>query len=102
LRAFLSYRRSKQALCFWRSTHPYEVDFVIGNKVAIEVKSTTHTTSRHLMGLKALAEEGIFEDFYLISQAPVERVIPIAGGAKARIIPWKSFLEALWSAMVVS
>lgn len=54
------------------------------------------------MGLKALAEEGIFEDFYLISQAPVERVIPIAGGAKARIIPWKSFLEALWSAMVVS
>ena len=102
LRAYLSYRRSKQALCFWRSTHQHEVDFVIGNKIAIEVKSTTHTTSRHLAGLQALAEEGIFEDFYLISQDPVERVIPIAGGAKARIIPWKSFLEALWSGKIVS
>jgi len=40
--------------------------------------------------------------FYLILQDLVERVTPIAGGAKVRIIPWKSFLEALWSGKIVS
>jgi predicted AAA+ superfamily ATPase len=54
-------------LTFWRSTAQHEVDFCLGNQVAIEVKSTTRLTDRHFMGLKALKEEGIFKRFVVVS-----------------------------------
>jgi hypothetical protein len=38
IRAYLGYRRIKLSLSFWRSTHGHEVDFLIGEKVAVEVK----------------------------------------------------------------
>lgn len=102
LRAYISYRRSKQQLCFWRSTHQHEVDFTIGTLAAVEVKATKRTTDRHLAGLKALAEEGIFKKYFLVSQDPTERLIRLGPRAEVRIVHWRTFLRELWNDEVVA
>lgn len=38
LTAFLSYTRSDFPLCYWRTTSQIEVDFIVGDSIAIEVK----------------------------------------------------------------
>jgi predicted AAA+ superfamily ATPase len=40
LRAYLAYRRRDEALTFFRTTSQLEVDFVVGDRVAIEVKGS--------------------------------------------------------------
>src|SRR5690606_37050243 len=40
LRAYLAYRRSDEPLTYFRSRSQLEVDFVIGDRVAIEVKAS--------------------------------------------------------------
>jgi predicted AAA+ superfamily ATPase len=68
IRAYLDYRRIQEPLTFWRTTNGVEVDFLIGEKVAIEVKSTARATEKDEKGLRALQEEGVFKDFYLVTQ----------------------------------
>ncbi|MGK5083432.1 ATP-binding protein [Bdellovibrionota bacterium FG-1] len=97
LRAYLSYRRIKKDLLFWRSKSQFEVDFVVGEQLAIEVKATSRVTEKHLRGLTALAEEEIFENFYLVSQDPVARTANIGSGKKALLLPWGEFLARLWA-----
>ncbi len=74
IRAFLSYKRIKLPLTYWRSTHGMEVDFLIGEHTAVEVKASKKVTQRDLKGLKALQEEDIFKHYYLVSQDPVRAV----------------------------
>jgi uncharacterized protein len=57
LSAYLSYGASQRRLSFWRSQSQLEVDFVIGDEVAIEVKATERVRKNDLKGLRALAEE---------------------------------------------
>lgn len=57
IRAYLSYNRLRLPLSYWRSTHGHEVDFLIGEKAAVEVKSSKHVTPADFKGLKVLAEE---------------------------------------------
>ena len=96
IRAYLGYKRLKSSLSYWRSTHGHEVDFLIGDKIAIEVKSSQRVTSADFKGLKVLSEEEIFSDFYLVSQDPVET-------KKNNIytIHWKNFLEKLWQGKII-
>ncbi len=57
IRAYLSYSRIKLSFAYWRSTHGHEVNFLIGEKIAVEVKATARVVPGDLRGLKALAEE---------------------------------------------
>lgn len=91
LKAYLSYRRSQDPLRFWRTTHGFEVDFLIGDHTAIEVKSSRRVSSSHLKGLKALQAEGIFKKYYLVSHDPVE-----AKRDDISFMPWTTFLKKLW------
>lgn len=95
LKAFLSYRKKKDSLSFWRSINGQEVDFLIGNEVAIEVKSTRRLSRRDFKNLEALKEEKMVKDYYLVTQDPV----PLK---KENIVclPWFQFLEELWSGKV--
>jgi predicted AAA+ superfamily ATPase len=102
LQAYISYRRLKRDLCFWRSTSQFEVDFVVGREIAIDVKSSDHATNRDLKGLKALAEEGIFSKFYLVSQDEVEKEVSIGGDFKVQMLHWKNFLSKLWGGKILS
>ena len=92
LRAYLSYRRLNLDLGFWRSEHGHEVDFTIGSKVAIEVKATDLVQERHISGLRALQEEGIFSSYYVVSRDRAERYIE-----GITVYPWRTFLDKMWS-----
>lgn len=96
LRAYLSYRRIKKDLTFWRSTSQFEVDFAIGSDIAIEVKATSKVHNKHLKGLKALSEEGIFKRFYLVSNDKISKKIPLSKDVNVILMPWDTFLEQLW------
>ena len=101
LRAYVSYSRLKTPLTYWRSTSNFEVDFLIGTKAAIEVKATKRATDRHLKGLAALAEENICDRYYLVTQDPLIRQVPLHRGKKAVFVPWQKFIELLWAGEVV-
>lgn len=92
LRAYLSYRRLTPALRYWRSTSGYEVDCVLGDRLALEFKSSNCVSERHLRGLKALREEGLVRDYAVISMDPEPRQVD-----GIAIHPWRSFLSALWA-----
>lgn len=92
LRAWLSYRRHKIPLTYWRSINGDEVDFLIGEHIAIEVKASNKVSRRDFKGLDRLAEEGVFQRFILVSQDPIE----ICEGSR-HAMPWQSFLNKLWS-----
>lgn len=96
LRAYLSYRRLDLPLGFWRTEGGHEVDFTLGSAVAIEVKSSELVSERHLSGLRALREEGIFKEFCVVSMDSAPRVLD---GIK--IYPWRAFLEKLWADEIV-
>lgn len=92
LKAYVSYRQKRKEIGFWRSTDKYEVDFIIGNEIAIEVKSTKKVSEKHLKGLKVLQEEKIIKKFYLISEDPISKLTQ-----GIELLHWKNFLQQLWS-----
>lgn len=91
LRAYLSYFRKKIQLTHWRSTSQFEVDFILGTSMAIEVKSTTHVNAHDLRGLRALREEGLIKRYVVISNDATKRIID-----GIEIWPWQQFLKTLW------
>lgn len=98
LRAYLSYKlKNKYRLQFWRSTSQFEVDFVIDNQVAIEVKATNKLKSENFKGLLALIEENMFKKYYLISNDPNERI-----HKNIICLPWSKFLANLWDGKIIS
>jgi predicted AAA+ superfamily ATPase len=92
LTSYLNYRRKKDALCFWRSAQGHEVDFIVGDHTAIEVKATKSLTKTDFSGLKALAEEKVFRQLLMVSQDKIETQ---KNGIRA--VHWKTFMEQLWS-----
>ena len=91
LRAYLSYARKKLTLTYWRSKNGHEVDFLLGTRTAIEVKATKKISSNDLKGLKYLKEEGVFQNFILVSQDPIRTLAD-----NILTIPWQKFLSDLW------
>lgn len=93
VRAFLSYKRLPAQLCYWRSTSQFEVHLLVNRDLAIEIKATANPTPKHLKGLRALAEEGIFKRLLLVSTVEQERRTDDG----IEILPWQTFLSRLWS-----
>lgn len=91
LRGALSYQRTRERLTFWRSTHGHEVDFVVGDRFAVEVKAKASVSSRDAHGLKAFQEEKAVRHLYLVSQDKVERQTE-----GIEYLHWETFLERLW------
>jgi predicted AAA+ superfamily ATPase len=65
--------------------------------VAIEVKSSTSVSPRHLAGLKALKEENIFKRFIVVSRDPIKRVTDEG----IEIYPYDLFLKELWMGLIL-
>lgn len=91
IRAWLSYNRIRQPLCYWRSAHGDEVDFLIGDDIAVEVKSSNRVSWRDFKGLDRLAEEGVFKHYLLVSQDTTE----LRDGPR-HALSWQSFINGLW------
>ena len=75
VRALLSYSEDSRPLCYWRSVNHQEVGLLIGTDFAIEIKSTQSVHSKHLKGLRALQEEGLFQKYLVVSRDPYCREI---------------------------
>jgi predicted AAA+ superfamily ATPase len=79
---------------YWRTASGFEVDFVLGDgEVALEVKSSSLVTDRHLKGVRAFMEEHQPRRRMVVSLDPVLR--RTADGIE--ILPWRDFLGQLWS-----
>ncbi len=97
LRAYISYNRLHKPLTYWLTRQGlFEVDFIIGDSVAVEVKTTNKVSQKHLKGLTYLSEEKICKKYYLISHDKINRQ---EKGIK--IIYWKDFLKDLWDGKVI-
>ena len=83
---------SGEPLSYWRSTSRFEVDFIIGEHTAIEVKAKENLSASDLKPLRALAEEKILKHYLCVSLEPRMRKI-----GNVTVLPYKEFLEALWS-----
>ena len=89
--AYLSYKRDSRPLQHWRTHTQNEVDFVIGDDTAIEVKSTKLASSSDLKGMRALATDNTFKNKILVTRDSQERVID-----GIQILPVALFLSRLW------
>ncbi len=97
IRAYLGLTGKDTPLHFWRTKNGFEVDLVVGNKLAVEIKATKQVSPKHIKGLHALKEEGLVENYAVVSLDPVTR--NMATGIKA--IFWQDFLKMLWKGNLV-
>jgi predicted AAA+ superfamily ATPase len=82
---------SGEPLSYWRSTTGFEVDFIIGDHTAVEVKAKENISAQDIKSLRALAEEKKLKRYLCVSlEARARRVEDIS------ILPVKEFLDALW------
>jgi len=90
----VSYRDyiSGEPLSYWRSTSGFEVDFILGDHTAIEVKAKENLSTQDLKPLRALAEEKKLKRYLCVSLEPRRRTLD-----NLMILPVREFLEALWS-----
>ena len=67
IKAYLKYTDDDRNMRFWRSKNQQEVDFIVGDNLAVEVKSKTQIQKKDLKGLKALCEEKSFRYKIVVS-----------------------------------
>jgi len=89
IKAYLDYSRNDTPLSFWRSQSQFEVDCVLGDSVAIEIKSSSNITSYDLKGLRALSEELPLKRKIVVGLTPMSRITE----DKIEIIPITDFLK---------
>lgn len=86
------YSGQEYPVSYWRTSSGFEVDFVLGDReVALEVKGHAQVQAHHLRGMRAFREEHKPKEAIIVSMDPKPRVVD---GIK--ILPWKTFLGALW------
>ncbi len=93
LRAHRHYSGLYYDLSYWRTSSGQEVDFILGEgEVAIEIKGVSQVMPRHLKGLQAFSQEIKPKHSLVVSLDRVARKV-----GEVLILPWKIFLERLWS-----
>jgi len=78
-------------LSFWRSTSGFEVDFIIGDHTAVEVKAKENVSPQDIRSLRALAEEKRLKRYLCVCLEPRPRKI-----GQVAVLPYRTFLKALW------
>lgn len=87
---FQSYINRESSLHFWRTQSGHEVDFILNQEVAIEVKASVSISPRHLKGLKALKEEKVMRRYILVCRVPEPLLID-----GIEVLPLENFLDQL-------
>lgn len=97
LLAYSHYSGKNFNINYWRTASQLEVDFVLGDhETAIEVKASKNVASYHMKGLKSFQEEYRTKRSIIVSLDPKPR---LSNGIL--ILPWKDFLEKLWSGEII-
>lgn len=97
IKAYLSYHSIDKELYFWRTTDQVEIDCIIGDAVAIEIKSTSLVTNYHCKNLNLVKKENLFKRHIIVSHDSTKRIIE----NNIEVIPWKDFLAQLWQEKIV-
>jgi predicted AAA+ superfamily ATPase len=91
LKSYSDYISGEQ-LSYWRSTSGFEVDFIIGDHTALEVKAKKNLSPNDIKSLRMLAEEGKLKRYICVSMEPRMRKVD-----NIVILPYREFLESLWN-----
>ena len=83
---------SGETVNHWRSSSGFEVDFILGDHTAIEIKAKETVSARDLRSLRALAEEKKLKRYVCVSLEPRPRRVN-----GVTVLPWRQFLDALWT-----
>ena len=83
--------RSGDSLSYWRSASGFEVDFILGDHTAIEVKAKENVSADDLKSLRAIAEENKLKRYICVSLEPRVRRV-----GKITVLPYREFLANLW------
>ncbi|MBI2605704.1 MAG: ATP-binding protein [Deltaproteobacteria bacterium] len=92
LRAWIDYRRKDVKLSHWKSKSNFEVDFLLNDSVAIEVKCKDAINEKDLRGLRAILEE-----------KPVKNAVCVYTGDstlkfdRIHVYPLKTFIDMVWA-----
>lgn len=81
-----------EPLGYWRSTSGFEVDFILSDHTAIEIKAKENVSASDLKSLRALAEEKKMKRYLCISLEPRPRTM-----GEITILPYREFLSGLWN-----
>ena len=100
LRAYCDYHQIKH-LHYWRTENQIEVDFILNQSVAIEVKSAQQVQAKDLSGLIRLKEEekSTIKRFILVYAGATEKRLQV--DEEIEILPISKFLELLWKKKIV-
>lgn len=82
---------SGERLSYWRSTSGFEVDFILGDHTAVELKAKKNVSTKDIKPLRMLAEEAILKRYVCVSLEPRRRKV-----GDIDILPCKEFLDLLW------
>ncbi len=93
--AYRSYQDRDFAINYWRTKSGLEVDFILNEQIAVEVKSN-RIDQKDLLAIKTFKETYKTEKAFIISNEKTERVVD-----DIRIIPWQQFLDKLWSGKII-
>jgi predicted AAA+ superfamily ATPase len=83
---------SGESLAYWRSKSGFEVDFILGDHTAVEIRAKPNISPPDLRRLRALAEEKLLKRYLCASLEPRARE---AEGIS--ILPYGEFLDCLWA-----
>lgn len=95
VRAYLSYHNINEKMYYWR-TRGYEVDLIVGNRVAIEIKFSKQVKDDFFSGLIALREEKLVEKFYLLGRFASEGL-----HKQIAYMSYTLFLDKLWAGKIL-
>jgi predicted AAA+ superfamily ATPase len=98
LRAYCDYNHIKD-LHYWRTQNRDEVDFILNQSIAIEVKSSPQIGPKDLKSLIRLKEEGICKKYFLIYTGTTTRRFDI--DPDIEVIPYPEFLDRLWKQKIL-
>jgi len=97
INAYGSYSGKEFQINYWRTKTGLEVDFILGQgEVAVEVKAAGEVVASQMRPIKAFIEEHAPKKAIIVCNGKYERL-----NGKIRIMPWRTFLSALWSGRII-
>ena len=92
VRAWIEYTKQDYKMSFWRSKSGFEVDLLLNDEIAIEIKAKKKITLKDLAGLKALKEEQEIKKMFVVYLG--DTILHEDG---ITILPFQNFINQMWS-----
>ena len=98
LSSYLDYTRSDEGLTFWRpQKQNTEVDFFVGDRIAIEVKATARVDRADTKGIELLSKQVKLKKKIIVCSESEYRLLDDG----VEVMPYVYFCEQLWSGKIV-